>query len=148
MHVNAVKLTHIYSALIILDIANEIFSLIEDTLIITDDSGRVYQLRLSHTSDEDEYPCQQLPSSHQPGKKMYLFRLCGMMNPNRYLSSIGRCSTNNSTKKCYNNNYIVLGVRSFTCAVLLGLRAGYRIFQSAHDPYPPLYFTTWTFPDK
>ena len=137
-----------YRIFTLLHIASEIFSVIEDILIVTDDNGRVYQLRLSHTSDEDEYPCQQLPSNHQPGKKMYLFRLGGMMNPKGYLSSVGRYSTNNSTKMCYKNNYIVLGVRPFACIVLLGLRAGYQIFQSAHDPYPPLYFTTWAFPDK
>ena len=122
------------------------FSLIRDTLIITDDSGKVYQLKLSHASDGDGYPCEQLPSSHQPGKMMHLFRLCGMMSPKGYLSSIGSHTTTVSTK-CYDDIYMVLCARSFPCVVLLGLRGGYRMFQAAHDSCPLLYFTTWVFTD-
>ena len=123
------------------------FSLTEDALIVTDDSGNVYQL--SHASDGKGHSCHQLPSSHQPGRRMYLFRLHGMMSPKGSISSIGNHTTHVSTK-WYNNDdiYVVLGVRSFPCVVLLGLRAGYKMFQAAHDHCPSLYFTTWTLTDK
>ena len=122
------------------------FSLIEDVLIIADDSGKVYQLTLNQASDGDGFLCDQLPSSHQPGGTMYLFRLHGMMSVKGSLSSIGSPAIDISSTKGYSYANILLAVKSFPCAVLLGLRAGYKIsLQAAGDPSPSLYFTTWTF---
>ena len=118
------------------------FSLIEDALIITDDSGKVYQLTLNQASGGDGFLCRQLPSSHQPGETMYLFRLHGMMSVKGSLSRIGSPAIDISSTK-----YANIFVKSFPCAVLLGLRAGYKMpLQVAGDPSPSLYFTTWTFP--
>ena len=126
-------------------IAKEIFSLIKDTLIITDDSGKVYQL--SHDRNGDVLQCQQLPSSHQPGEKMYLFSLHGMMSSKGSLSRIGKLAMHISSAKLANYVNTFFVAKSFPCTMLLGLRAGHRIFQVADDHCPSLYFTTWAFPD-
>ena len=129
------------------NIANELFSLIEDTLIIADNSGKVYQLTLNPAGDGDNLLCHQLPSSHQPGKTMYLFRLHGTMSVKGSLSSIGNhlISIKNGVRIIYTNT---IGDKSIPCVVLLGLRAGYGMLQSANDPNPSMYFTAWTFPAK
>ena len=125
-------------------IANEMFLLTEDALIIADNSGKVHQLTLNQGNDGDGFQCHQLPSSHQPGKMMYLFRLHGMMGVKGSLSSIGSQVMEILPTKNYAN--ILLVVKSFPCAILLGLRAGCRMLQAADNPSPLLYFTTWTFP--
>lgn len=130
-----------------LHLASEIFSLIEDVLIVADNSGKVYQLSLSHVSDEGSFLCQQLPSSHQPGKMMYLFRLCGMMSRKGFLSSI---SSYTKISMLQHRNYVNLStIGSIPCVVLLGLRAGYgSMFQAEQITSPSLYFTTWAFTDS
>ena len=123
------------------------FSLIEDGLIIADKSGKVYQLTKNPASDGDDFLCQQLPSSHQPGETMYLFRLHGMMNVKGSLSSIGSpvIGISPSSKLRYYAN--ISAVKSFPCAVLLGLRAGYMPLRATNNQSTlSLYFTTWTFP--
>ena len=130
---------------LILYIAKEIFSLIKDTLIITDDNGKVYQL--SHGINGDGLQCRQLPSSHQPGKKMYLFSLRGMMGSKGSLCRIGKLATHISSAKLPNYVNIFFAVKSFPCTVLLGLQAGHRMLQVADDHCSSLYFTTWAFPD-
>ena len=131
--------------MVVLYIAKEIFSLIKDTLIITDDNGKVYQL--SHGSNGDGLQCQKLPSSHQPGKKMYLFSLRGMMGCKGSLSRIGKLATYISSAKLHGYVNVSFAVKSFPCTVLLGLQAGHRMVQVADVSCPSLYFTTWTFPD-
>ena len=121
------------------------FSLIRDILIITDDSGKVYQLRLSHASDGDGYACEQLPSSHQPGNMMHLFRLLGRMSTKGSLFCIGSLTQKTSSQE--HRDYVNIAVKSFPCVVLLGLRAGYRMLEVKDGPCPSLYFTTWSFPD-
>jgi len=125
-----------------LHLANKIFSLIENVLIVTDNSGKAYQLDLNHASNEDGFLCQQLPSTHQPGEMMYLFRLHGMMSPKGSL-----CSLSKTTSQC---NYINLSAfSSFPCVVLLGLRAGYgSMLQDEQITSLSLYFTTWAFADN
>ena len=119
--------------------------MIKDVLIITDEDGKMYQLTPDHATDHrDDYVCQQLPGSHQPGKLMHLFRLHGMMGTKGSLTILGSPDT---ARKGYNYaNNILLAVKSFPCVVLLGLRAGHGMLQAVHDENPSLYFTTWTFP--
>ena len=123
------------------------FSLIEDGLIIADNGGKVYQLTKNPASDGDDFLCQQLPSSHQPGETMYLFRLHGMMSVKGSLSSIGSPVIDTSSSQRLDYANILLAVKSFPCAVLLGLRAGYMPLRAANNQSNlSLYFTTWTFP--
>ena len=125
------------------------FSLVEDGLIIADNNGKVYQLTMNPASDGDDFLCHQLPSSHQPGETMYLFRLHGMMNVKGSLSSIGSPVIDiSSRKRPYYYANILLAVKSFPCAILLGLRAGYKmpLRIANNQSSPSLYFTTWTFP--
>ena len=119
--------------------------MIEDVLIITDEDGKMYQLTPNHaTNDRNGYLCQQLPSTHQPGKLIHLFRLHGMMGTKGSLTVLGSPDT---ARKGYNYaNNILLAVKSFPCVVLLGLRAGYGMLKAMDDENPSLYFTTWTFP--
>jgi len=118
---------------------------IGDTLIVADISGRVHELNLSRAIKENDFSSKQLPSYHQPNTTMHLFCLHGKMNPQGYLSSIGNSSPDKRSD--YVNLFDVRCPDSLPCTVLLGLRAGYNIFQAERTVCPSLYFTTWVFPN-
>ena len=113
-------------------------------LIVADISGRVYELNLSHAIKENDFSCKQLPSYHQPNTMMRLFCLHGKMNPKGFLSTMGNSSPDKRSE--YVNIFDIRCLDSLPCTVLLGLRAGYNIFQAERTVCPSLYFTTWVFP--
>ena len=66
---------------------------IENTLILADVSGKVYELNLNHSIKEKYLSCKLLPSYHQSSTMIHLFCLHSKMPPQGFLFSIGNFST-------------------------------------------------------
>lgn len=126
-------------------IVNSIFPL-EDAMIIADNSGKVYELSLSHAIDNKDFSCKQLLSHHYPDSKIRFLTLLGKMSPQGILSNIGKSSPEEPA--VYVNIFDVGSADDLPCVVLLGLRPGYgSTLQPEQTVSSSLYFTTWAFTD-
>ena len=128
-------------------VVNAIFPL-GDTMIIADNSGKVYELSLIHAIHDKDFSCKQLPSHHHPDIKIRFFTLHGKMSPQGVLSSIGESSPEEPA--VYVNIFNVGSADDLPCVVLLGLRAGYGSTLQPEQTVSnsSLYFTTWIFTDS